>query len=292
MCGCGTLFCRRCSPSAVFCARCHEESLRQKGRSGTITINYSLGVLEPAYARSGHAHFPHRYHAAHVRPRPLTQRLLLEALFMTILSVLALAGLFGILSHGQSFAASDTVVSYGIDAGRDPVQRDALPFQTSIDVNGANATFTSDTSYSISARVQSVKGYHDTISPAVPYDLFLAWGQLAEPDIDSKLTWEQADRRGQVSGALGPGGVDLTSSYVASHVSNNHVIPANSRIRQGLATIKAGDLVRIDGRLVDIRMVVGDRILSVHTSKSRTDEGDGACEIIFVEHLRVNGQSY
>jgi hypothetical protein len=201
-------------------------------------------------------------------------------------------GLFTVQSRSLSLGNSDTVNSYGINAGKEPVQREAKPFETSINFDDATARFTSDTAYSISARVEGAKAYSDTISPAVPYDLFLAWGELADPDIGGKLTWEQSDRRGQVSGALSEAGGDLTTTDVITHVSNNHIIPANSRIRQGLDTIQPGDLVRIDGRLVDIRMVSGNRILSVHTSKSRTDQGDGACEIIYAEHLRVNEKSY
>jgi hypothetical protein len=190
-------------------------------------------------------------------------------------------------------ASEQPHVSYGGVTAAEPLQQDAPKFETTLKLAGALVTLTSDTSYSINAKVESVKTYDDTISPAIPLDLLLAWGQMADPNIDSKLTWEQSDRRGTVAGTLGKfGEVDLTADYVISHVSNNHVIPADDRIRQGLMQIKPGNVVRIDGRLVDVRMVTGNRVLTVSSSKSRFDQGDGACEIIYVEHLRVNNLSY
>lgn len=213
---------------------------------------------------------------------------------MTILATLALAAMFGFQDRSLALETGRSAISYGINPGTEPVQNSTSPFQTRVSVNGGSAVLSSDSSFTINAKVESAKPYDDAISDLIPYDLLLTWGDMANEEIDSKLVWEQGDRKGQVSGSLGgASGVDISADYVIRHVSNNHLIPSNARIGKALTTIKAGDMVRVDGRLVDVRMSLNDgRVLTVNTSKTRTDQGEGACEIIYVEHLRVNGQTY
>lgn len=281
MCGCGTLFCRQCSPSEVFCNRClHQRHLAaHHGRQ--------VAVAHPGWQSQ---------HQANAHIRPLSHRVLLEALFMTILATLALAALFGFQNYSiasSSAQNSQKSVSYGINSGTEPLQKNTSLFKTTISVPDGSATLTSDTTYTINAKVESTKGYTDMISDLVPLDVLLAWGDMAHEDVDSNLVWEQGDRKGQVSGSLGGSGVDLSNNYVITHVSNNHLIPSSDRLALALKNIRAGDMVRIEGRLVDVKEKLDDsRVLTVNTSKTRSDQGAGACEIIYVEHLRVNGQSY
>ncbi|MHB9111574.1 MAG: hypothetical protein ACYC4D_02950 [Thermoleophilia bacterium] len=219
---------------------------------------------------------------------------MLEALFLTILATLALAAMFGFQQRSFSLDTGRSAINYGINPGTEPVQNETSWYQTIVDVPGGSATLSSNASFTINAKVEGSKAYDDAISDLVPYDLLLTWGDMANDEIDSKLVWEQGDRRGQVSGSLGgASGVELSTDYVIRHVSNNHMIPSTERIERAMRNIKAGDLVRIDGRLVDVRMSLDDgRVFTVNTSKTRTDQGEGACEIIYVEHLRVNGQTY
>ncbi|MFA6001177.1 MAG: hypothetical protein WC828_03575 [Thermoleophilia bacterium] len=212
---------------------------------------------------------------------------------MTTLLVAVLAVVFNMQNQSFSFGSDANTVSYGINAGREPIQKSTTPFTTNMELNTGVATLTGDASYSISAKVESAKRYSDAISEAVPYDLLLAWGKMANTDVDGKLDWNQADRQGMVSGSLGGSGADVSSDYVINHVSNNHLVPANDNIRKAIATIQPGDFVRIDGRLVNVRVKTDDsRVLTVTTSKKRSDQGDGACEIIYVEALSINGLSY
>ncbi len=247
-----------------------------------------MAIAQPGWAPA---------HQPHPQARPLSQRVLLEALLMTVLAILALAALFGFQNHGFAVDAglsAQSAASYGINTGTEPVQKNTSLFTTAISVPGGSATLSSDTTYTISAKVEGARAYDDMIADLVPNDLLLAWGDMAHSDINSKLVWEQGDRRGQVSGSLGgAGGVDLSADYVIRHVSNNHLIASTDHIEQAIKNIKAGDTVRIDGRLVDVRIARSDgRVVTVNTSKTRTDQGDGACEIIYVEHLRVNGTTY
>lgn len=285
MCGCGTLFCRSCSPSTVFCERCHTDHEQHSGcsRAAAAVVNQT-GWLA-LHGNSAHAR-PHS--------RPLPRRVLLEALLLTAVSIVVFGMILGVQNNSFSLADAGQVSSYGIDASREPVQKESSSFQNALQVDGGVARLTSDSSYSISARVESARTYDDSISATIPYDLLLAWGNMADASVEDKLIWDQSNRQGSVSGTLGGmNGAGVSSDYVINHVSNNHLIPASDRIRSALATIKPGDLVRIDGRLADLRVQTDDnRILTVQTSKSRSDQGDGACEIIFVERIKINETTY
>lgn len=223
----------------------------------------------------------------------LTRRLVLELLLLLLVSAMIIMGVY---YQGTGFAADDNgpVISHGINLSREPLQKDTSQFKTTIRGGGSVATIVSDTSYSIRGRVEGTMPYEDGISDIVPYDLLLAWGDVTRDGADSKLDWEQSDRKGQVSGSLGGiDGVDLSADYIVSHISNNHIIPANENIRIALETIKPGDTVAIEGRLVNLRLLTpDDHVISVNTSKVRNDKGEGACEIIFAESLRINDVSF
>ncbi|MHB0915622.1 MAG: hypothetical protein ACYC5A_00530 [Thermoleophilia bacterium] len=232
-------------------------------------------------------------HPGQLGHRPLSQKVAIESLFMSLMLVAAIWALFTFAGDDTAFSSDDHFFTYGINSETDPIQKPAPVFRMSFGTaSGTEVTLFSDTNYSISAKVQGVKAYDDAMGEVVPYDLLLAWGLLADDDVDDNMTWEQSNRRGTVSGSLNDAGREIDSGYVITHVSNSHVIPANQSIASALDTIKPGDIVRIDGRLVDIKMVDDSKVYTVTSSKSRTDQGDGACEIIYVERIKINDQSW
>lgn len=286
LCGCGTFFCRKCSPSSVFCFRCHQQHQHLSSTERQFSASHpTLGALAHVNVAGGHP--------LHARTRPLPQRLALEVSLTLTVAVFVLIAMFTLQERSYSFEP-DPTISYGINAGNEPLQSSIHPYTETVWYEGAKAELTSDSLYTISARVQSTRAYDDEIGIIIPYDFLLSWGEMADESVSGSLNWEQANRRGTVSGTIGgSGGPDLSSQYVVSHVSNNHLIPADESIRSALESVKPGDMVRIGGRLVDVRAFVTDgQSLSVTTSKSRDDQGDGACEVIYVEELRVNGRTY
>ena len=232
-------------------------------------------------------------HPSNACHHPLSHRVVIESLVMTVMLAAAILALFFFVGSGEREGHQDDFFTYGIDSTVDPFQKQAEAFKTSFGTSsGGEVTLFSDTAYSVSAKVESVTAYDDTMGDFMTYDLLLAWGILAEEDVDAKLSWEQADRRGTVSGSLSASGGDIDADYVISHVSNSHVIAANHSIAAAFATIRAGDVVRIDGRLVDIKMVEGNQVYNISSSKSRTDQGDGACEVILVDRIRINDHTW
>jgi hypothetical protein len=73
---------------------------------------------------------------------------------------------------------------------------------------------------------------------------------------------------------------------VISHSANTHVIPANSAVRSQLASLRVGQVVRLTGLLVDAVRADGRYI---RTSLTRDDSGAGACEVMLVQRVVVEG---
>jgi hypothetical protein len=63
-----------------------------------------------------------------------------------------------------------------------------------------------------------------------------------------------------------------------------HIIPADALVRNRLRSIRRGAIVHARGYLVDADHESGFRW---HTSLSRDDIGNGACELFYVELLEI-----
>ena len=261
----------------AFKSKVHESFLYPE-RGATVVGNAYLDTISSRPAVRGHN---------------LRRKLVLESLLMGLVSVMIIMGVY---YQGTGLAAEGDapVISNGINLSREPLQKNTSPFKTTIGGGGSQATLVSDTTYSIRGRVEGAMPYDDGISDIAPYDLLLAWGEVTRDGDDGKLDWGQGDRQGQVSGTLGGiDGIDLSADYIVSHISNNHIIPANEDIREALEIIKPGDSVAIEGRLVNLSLLTpDDHVITVSTSKVRNDKGEGACEIIYVESLRINEASF
>jgi hypothetical protein len=96
-----------------------------------------------------------------------------------------------------------------------------------------------------------------------------------------------------VSGASVPSYYYATTPPVAgglpSHVANNHLIPATEDVAQALDRVRIGDLVTLQGKLVDveIRDPHGQVSAGMRTIMTRDDVGSGASEIVWVESVEL-----
>jgi hypothetical protein len=63
-----------------------------------------------------------------------------------------------------------------------------------------------------------------------------------------------------------------------------HMIPADANVRKTLQSIKAGNIVRLQGYLVEAKTADGWRWKS---SLTREDTGRGACELVLVQSVEV-----
>ena len=102
-----------------------------------------------------------------------------------------------------------------------------------------------------------------------------AWSHVSYPQTGRFYNWRCDD--------------SLDPAYVASHTANTHLIPATGRIASALAHVRRGDVVRLEGDLVD---VTGPDGFVWKTSLSRTDTGDGACETLYVRAVTIGTSRY
>jgi len=135
--------------------------------------------------------------------------------------------------------------------------------------------------YKIKARVLGKETYYfDNASEISKYDLALGWGRMSDQKFIDHLDIWQSGRWAKWKADRLP----LPKKEIESHFSNDHIIAANEEVENILSDVIKGNVISIEGYLVDVRGPGGFRWAS---SLSRKDRGDGACEIIYVEKLRI-----
>jgi hypothetical protein len=83
-------------------------------------------------------------------------------------------------------------------------------------------------------------------------------------------------------GAPRNGRLPAPEQDIAAHSANMHMVPSTAELESRLRTITPGDLVDIRGYLVEIKLPNGGIWRS---SLTRTDTGNGACELVWVDQL-------
>jgi hypothetical protein len=212
------------------------------------------------------------------------------SLVIAILAILSFATILGflLLSRPRSTVVSqDTSLLQPTD---DPIQSSvtgkvAAPIVW--EESGMTWTMQPQASYQIAARILGNKRYYDWQSRVAPRDLALAWGDMSDSSVDEWVHWRQSNRWYYYEWDSTP---PYSSSYIASHTANVHIIPATDNLDKALRQVEKDDLVYLEGYLVDLQVRDGGRVGHVNTSLSREDTGAGACELLYVERLVVNGR--
>ena len=144
--------------------------------------------------------------------------------------------------------------------------------------------------YEITAQVVSKKRYHDGwASTIAPYDFALAWGRLIETEIRKFIIYSQIRRFYFFTCKWN---CLVTQDYISDHSSNNHLIPANRNILNAFKKIKEGDTIKLWGSLVNVEGMCGEREVNWRSSTTRADTGNGACELFYVEKVRLKNKIY
>jgi len=177
-----------------------------------------------------------------------------------------------------------------IDLMEEPIQSDAQGTALPITNRGKLMyIFTAKASYRIAGMNVSKQRYHKGhMSKISPYDYALVWGEV--PQHMQHLKFEQVVRFCLMRH---DNTLPLTLEYLYTHMSNNHLIPANKNISKALSLGRKGDQVVLDGYLVNVVLGKKGRTIGVwNTSLDRTDKGSGACEIIYLTRLRINDRVF
>ncbi len=177
-----------------------------------------------------------------------------------------------------------------LDISIEPIQTDAKA-DTIPNLERGNKTviFTPLAHYRIAALLVSKHKYTGNFMNRLsPCDFALAWGEI--PNQLEYIKFKQMIRYCKYN-IEDPTKVD--PNYLACHMSNNHLIPANNNIRHAIRLAKKGMKVELEGYLVGLEVMKKGKPYSAwRSSVIRTDSGGGACELIYLTKLRIEDKVY
>jgi len=167
----------------------------------------------------------------------------------------------------------------GVLAPAEPRQsevQDAAPLQL------GRWRLTARADYDITARILGREDYYfDTLADLIPEDLALGWGPMSDNAVLAHFDISQ-DVRFYFWQSRGP--LVISRESVTSHSANTHLIPANDAVRAALKRLRIGEVVHLNGQLVDGKRNDGAWI---KTSLTRLDSGPGSCEVLLVEAVAL-----
>lgn len=166
----------------------------------------------------------------------------------------------------------------GVLVADEPLQE---PCDPPVVVKVKDYTLTAMAKYTIRARVLHTKHYWVDGSDLVPYDVALGWGPMSDQAVLDRLEISQSNRfffyQWQSAPPIPPGEIEC-------HAANNHLIAANRSIAHVISGLYPGEIVTMQGYLVNVSKPNG---FHWKTSLSRTDTGNGACEVFYVTGIKA-----
>jgi len=162
-----------------------------------------------------------------------------------------------------------------------PVQRDLAPWPVAA---GTTGLATLSARVLVLARRDYPVTPADTLSAVSPLDLAVAWGAAARSDARDAVELTQSDRRYNWRSRKSDAGI-VGVRYFTRYSGNWHMIPATHDVAQALKSIRVGDVLGIEGDLVQVEFTNGTYYRS---STSRDDTGDGACEVVRARSVTID----
>lgn len=180
------------------------------------------------------------------------------------------------VSGGGASSAAVSCVMPALPFGVEPVQGDVpggvQPFRRGEFVVTPLAAF------SIEARVLGREDYRFGAEAAIsPTDLALGWQRMAEPEVYEPLGITQSGRWYRYR--WGGGGPPIPLPEIVRSSANMHMVPADESVARALEQVRPDQMVRIQGWLIEARRDDG---WAWRSSLTRSDSGDGACELVYV----------
>ena len=117
-------------------------------------------------------------------------------------------------------------------------------------------------------------------------DLCVVWGESARNGAYRRISFSN----NQWECHWSTSSQEAWAAFKETEVSNNHMVTIDPQVAKTLTKIRIGDQIRVSGYLVNYTTFrdgapAGTRV----SSEVRTDSGDGACEVLYVESLDVIG---
>jgi hypothetical protein len=141
-------------------------------------------------------------------------------------------------------------------------------------------TYTPLATFSIRALVLHRKDYSDQGSDVAPVDFAVGWGAMSNQSVIDEFDISQTSRFYLWRAKQLP----IPINEVTCSSTNIHIIPANDEVRDQIDDVCRGSIVNMSGYLV---RVSGEEGFGWESSLSRTDTGNRACELLWVERLEI-----
>ena len=122
---------------------------------------------------------------------------------------------------------------------------------------------------------------YDRQASLVPIDLAVGWGPMSDQQVLDRLRVSQSMRFFWYEYKVPP---PIAVEQIVSHATNIHIIPSTPELSSRCKALRSGALVHLSGELVE---ATGPQIGTWRSSLSRTDSGNGACELLYLEDLDV-----
>jgi hypothetical protein len=134
----------------------------------------------------------------------------------------------------------------------------------------------------IRARILSTSHYTlDAASDLAPLDLALGWKRMSNPAIYKTLNISQSGRWYHYSWRDAP---PIPLQEIIESSANMHLIPADESVARVLLQASSDHFIKMKGMLVEVRNNKG---WFWRSSLTRSDSGNGACEVVFVEAAEI-----
>jgi hypothetical protein len=170
----------------------------------------------------------------------------------------------------------------GVLAPDDPAQSDFDAPQPAIAFKDASLQPLAE--FSLTARVLSREDYRfDAESDLSPTDLALGWGRMSDSAVLHAIDIDQGGRFYQWRVREFP----IPRREIETHSANMHMIPADASVAGALKHVRVGDVVTLEGYLVEADKPGGWKWRS---SLKRDDVGNGACELIYVREFSITAR--
>ncbi|MEP6686119.1 MAG: hypothetical protein ABJB22_05020 [Verrucomicrobiota bacterium] len=166
----------------------------------------------------------------------------------------------------------------GVLIQSEPLQTEAAPADGAFDFGKFHLKTLAH--FSLDARVLHRRIYrYDHNAALAQVDLAVGWGPMSDQAVLDKLEISQSARFFWYEWRQLP----IPQDQIISHATNLHLIPSTPQIASECKSLRTGALIHLSGRLVE---ATGPEIGTWRSSLSRTDTGNGACELVWVEELR------
>jgi hypothetical protein len=131
------------------------------------------------------------------------------------------------------------------------------------------------------ARLLSRVSYSDEGAALSPIDFALGWGRMSDSAVLAGLSFSHGARFFNYRWQNEP---PIPPREIVVSAANVHLIPADRQVLRDLERMRPGQVIELEGLLVDARRSDGWRW---NTSLTREDTGKGACELLLVRSARV-----